>query len=728
MGPARYLTEADHSKEYRKVHDVEQSEKSEKSEQSAPSARFDRLERLTDLVFVLLDTQVPLTIEAIASRVPGYPASSVARRQAFERDKRVLRDEGIPLSTYKIPSSEQYGYKIDPKEFYLPDLGLDEDEQAALHLAISAVDFGNSSSQDALMKLGASGIGSPVATASLAESPALCELFNAVRARSKINFFYSGKVRSVGPGALLFRYGYWYLVAWDFDKSSTRTFRVDRVCEPITIGRPKSGIPPDSFDVSKATPNAPWHPLSGQDAEVLLCVDAVEGPRVVQQVGVDAVQERLANGSVTLRVGVASLASLRSWVLGCLDHAVVISPLEVRNEMIAWLESIVNADRDLHSGNRDEDSSVSCGDAGSTLRKKIGHTGRKVSGKTISKTGRTASGKVRGSSVENTVPSGRGSRLIKRKDPIVRLRRLLAIVAWLGEVEAASIADISEKFSITPSELIDELELAACCGLPPYSPDSLLEIEVDEKSVRAFLPKRLSLPRTITASEGFYLAASIHTILAVPGADETGALARALAKLESALGAREALAIEIESPTYLLDVKKALNEGKQIEIEYHSVSNDEITRRVLDPLSVSMLDGRWYLDAYCHHAMGLRRFRVDRIREIIHLDQNIVESDLSPKELLTSFIPAPGMLTVRLVLDSVGEKMIETVREIENHGYNIDGKLEVSIPVGGISWLERLLLQLGTHAQVIAPLELLEVARLAANRILERYKGLPDKE
>ena len=54
---------------------------------------------VTDLVLVLLDAPQPLTLDAIAHQVPGYPSEHAARRQAFERDKRLLRDEGIPVLT-----------------------------------------------------------------------------------------------------------------------------------------------------------------------------------------------------------------------------------------------------------------------------------------------------------------------------------------------------------------------------------------------------------------------------------------------------------------------------------------------------------------------------------------------------------------------------------------------------------------------------------------------------
>src|SRR5580692_13215871 len=125
----------------------------------AAPARLDRLERVTDLVLVLLNTEHPLTLDAIAIHVPGYPEEHSARRQAFERDKRLLRDEGIPVLTQRLPGHEQYGYQIDRDSFYLPDLDLEPDEQVALHLAVAGVHLGDPSGRDALLKLGAAGLG-----------------------------------------------------------------------------------------------------------------------------------------------------------------------------------------------------------------------------------------------------------------------------------------------------------------------------------------------------------------------------------------------------------------------------------------------------------------------------------------------------------------------------------------------------------------------------------------
>jgi len=56
--------------------------------------------------------------------IPGYPTSHDARRQAFERDKRLLRDEGIDVAAVPVEGPGQFGYRIESDTFYLPDLAL----------------------------------------------------------------------------------------------------------------------------------------------------------------------------------------------------------------------------------------------------------------------------------------------------------------------------------------------------------------------------------------------------------------------------------------------------------------------------------------------------------------------------------------------------------------------------------------------------------------------------
>ena len=302
-------------------------------------ARVDRLERLTDLVLVLLNTTRPLTLRELGDAVPGFPPEGEARRQAFERDKRTLRDQGIAVITEPIEGPEQIGYRIRPEDFYLPDLNLEPDEQAALNIAVAEVHLGDPSGRDALWRLGIPSPQSLAPVANLPSLPALPVLFDAVRSHAGVTFEYRGERRHVDPALLRFRQGWWYLAGFDRDRQAARTFRVDRIDGIPATGAPGSSLLPPDFDAEAALPDEPWKIGEEATRTVRVLVDAIEGPRVVQQLGEHSVSEKRRDGSVVVELQVSNESALVSWVLALGPHAEVLGPSEVREAIVEWLSA-----------------------------------------------------------------------------------------------------------------------------------------------------------------------------------------------------------------------------------------------------------------------------------------------------------------------------------------------------------------------------------------------------
>lgn len=299
-----------------------------------------------------------------------------------------------------------------------------------------------------------------------------------------------------------------------------------------------------------------------------------------------------------------------------------------------------------------------------------------------------------------------------------RLRRLLAILPWLADRGGAPISDIASRFEMPESEVVALLELAACCGLPPYTPDQLIELIVSDEWVSANLGNHLARPRRLSAAEGFTVAASARAILAVPGADPDGALGRALAKLETVLGDRRRIAVDLDEPTNLDIVRRAIAQRERIEIDYYSASRDERTTRRVDPYSAFTSEGHWYLNGLCHLAGGLRLFRIDRIQDV-RLPGEIFDppDGSAPGEV---FVPGPEARSVRLAIPSSSRWVVEAYpcADVDERA---GGGLVVTLAVAGTAWLERLLLRLGPEAEVIDPPDLIDAGRRAAERILAAY-------
>ena len=298
------------------------------------------------------------------------------------------------------------------------------------------------------------------------------------------------------------------------------------------------------------------------------------------------------------------------------------------------------------------------------------------------------------------------------------------------------MSELAGRFGITPAELVADLELAACCGLPPYTPDQLMEVIVDEDEVVAHLGAELARPRRFSAAEGFALAASARAILAVPGADADGALASALAKLETVLGGRGRLQVDLDEPRHLAEVRAALADHAQLEVEYLGIGRDAPTTRVVDPTGLTLLQGEWYLDGYCHRAEGSRRFRVDRmlaLRRTGHpachaADEAAPTSGAAaapapgaaPAE--APFVPGADATVAEVVVDSAGSWVAEAFPVLGTEDLG-GGRLLVRLAVANPDWFAGVLLQLGPHAREVRPPELAEAGTALAHAALRRYAG-----
>ena len=122
------------------------------------------------------------------------------------------------------------------------------------------------------------------------------------------------------------------------------------------------------------------------------------------------------------------------------------------------------------------------------------------------------------------------------------------ILAWLAQVGEASIDEAAARFDLAPEALVAELEMAACCGVPPYTPDQLMEIVVTDTSVSVRVGTSLARPRRLSPTEGFALAASARALLAVPGSDESGALLPGARQARPGARRRGRVGVELDAP------------------------------------------------------------------------------------------------------------------------------------------------------------------------------------
>ncbi len=306
-----------------------------------------------------------------------------------------------------------------------------------------------------------------------------------------------------------------------------------------------------------------------------------------------------------------------------------------------------------------------------------------------------------------------------------RLARLLSVIPWVAsQDDGASLDDIVERFAYPRAQLLDDLqEVVFFVGVHPFTPDSLIEVEVSDGRVRIRYADWFARPLKLSATEGARLLTAGRTVLALTDTEESSPLFSALLKLGTALGEGAQQAVEVRlghAPSdTLTTLREAIANRTQVELEYYAYGRDELTQRFVDPTRLFSDQGNWYLSGWCHRAKGERVFRIDRIRSVA---ATTLPAGSEVSTVDAAFSPAGDDPRVTLRLGERGRWVIEQypVESVDDHGDFVDVRLAVVAQ----PWLERLLLRLGGDAEILAVDRPIgdSVRADAAARVLARYR------
>jgi proteasome accessory factor C len=305
-----------------------------------------------------------------------------------------------------------------------------------------------------------------------------------------------------------------------------------------------------------------------------------------------------------------------------------------------------------------------------------------------------------------------------------RLQRLLAIVPWIAAQDGPTVDEVCDRFAITPAQLAADLDVVWLVGLPPYTPDALIDVVQEGDRVWIHYADVFARPQRLTPAQAVGLLTAGASVLALPGADPDSALARGVAKLAAVLGVDASQVLDVDlggAQVEVLEVlRAAVREHRRVHLDYYSYGRDTRTERDVDPYLVHAEDGSLYLLGHCHLAGAQRRFRVDRIAAAEPLGATFEPPVLDGPAGV--FQPDADDPRVVLRLDASARWVAETY-PVEALEEGADGTLQVTLAIAAPAWLERLLVNLGPQVTVVtAPPDLADAGRRAAARILARYR------
>jgi len=171
----------------------------------------------------------------------------------------------------------------------------------------------------------------------------------------------------------------------------------------------------------------------------------------------------------------------------------------------------------------------------------------------------------------------------------------------------------------------------------------------------------------------------------------------------------------------------AIRQRREITFDYRGLKDTRFKSRRAQPYELVLAENQWYLFALDLKTKEIKKFVPGRMKAV----QTTKTKFLKPanfsaaKELENSFGVFSGgkPKTIQILFKGYAAQLIRErnwhpSQRITNRR---DGKLELTLTLGGFEEIERWLLSWGDQAQVISPPELIERLTATMNKCLEKY-------
>jgi len=320
-----------------------------------------------------------------------------------------------------------------------------------------------------------------------------------------------------------------------------------------------------------------------------------------------------------------------------------------------------------------------------------------------------------------------------------RLGRLLTMVPWLMHNQGIDIAEAASTFGVSTTQIVDDLQLLFVCGTPGHLPDDLIEASWEDGKVYVGNAETIATPLRLGRDEALALIVALRALAGSGAWDDAGAIERALAKLEAATGdtsvdgssGAHSVSVTIDSDTeqqrLLGQIRAALATHRRLHLRYLVQARDEATERDVDPMRVLSVDGRWYLEAWCHRAGDVRLFRLDRIEALDVLDADgTPPSHAVPREIGPGVFRPGNSDTVITLQASPEAAWIAEQFPVESVEQTEDGTLLVQVSAADPRWVVRLVWRLGGAVRVLEPGYVVDMVRSGARVARDQKHDTPE--
>jgi predicted DNA-binding transcriptional regulator YafY len=295
-----------------------------------------------------------------------------------------------------------------------------------------------------------------------------------------------------------------------------------------------------------------------------------------------------------------------------------------------------------------------------------------------------------------------------------RIERLFALLVWLQIHRQARAKDIANHFEISERTVYRDIKALIAMNIPIVS----INGEGYELMPHFMLP-----PVKLTDDESKAIFISIQLFLRHSTGKIRFDAESALNKLQQTLSPTthqqlekstqfisfypSQYPIEWDNPIALL-LTQAIIEKRLVRFQYQKYASTSLEERLVEPYSLTLLQGAWYVHGFCRLRNDLRDFRLSRIEKIECLAETF------EKRLV--FPPKTTFITVRV---RFSQAMVRYVLERQHYAYtHTNDEGEFVYEVQDLSEIQNWILSYGSQIEKVSPTALRDWLREQAQSLI----------
>jgi len=312
----------------------------------------------------------------------------------------------------------------------------------------------------------------------------------------------------------------------------------------------------------------------------------------------------------------------------------------------------------------------------------------------------------------------------------MQANRLFEIIYILLNKEGVTAKTLAEHFGVSARTIYRDVDNLSLAGIPIYT-------EKGKGGGIFLLPDFVLNKSILSESEQNEILTALHGLSHITTEETHGVLNR----LSTIFNKTATNWLEVDfsdwsySNYYFYDFKDAILQQRIASFDYYNGSGEKSTRRV-EPLQLWFKSKAWYVKAFCLSKMGMRLFKLTRVKNLVVTSETFTSRDLlllstnhDTEDAAisdgTAILPAPQYeckdTTFKLrICPEMAYRVYDEFEEDMIYKHE-DGSFTVTITWPEDNWVYGYILSFGEYAEVLEPAYMRDIIREKAKNISTKY-------